>query len=64
MIHTAIQKLSVVRYQNKTLLPPQIIGHQTAGRLIQMIGWLIQQQKMPRLQKHSRQQGFGLLAVG
>ena len=46
MINTGIQKISVVGYQNKSLFGGEILFHDIAGISVQMIGWLINQQKV------------------
>ena len=63
MIDTAIQKMPVMGYQNKSLFPAQIIPDNLSGFHIQMIRRLINQQEMIFPCKKNSQHYFGLFSV-
>ena len=64
VVNAAVQKLPVVGDQNEALLPFQVGRNQRPGLGIQMVGWLVNQQEVPRIQEQRRQQHLGLLPVG
>lgn len=64
MVNTVVQKLTVVRNQNKAFFAVQIAADNLTACLIQMVGGLIDEQKIIFPQKQRRQQHLGLLSVG
>ena len=58
VIGTPIQKRAVVRNQNKALFARQIIAQQPPARRIQMVGRLVDQQKMVFVEKQRGQKDF------
>ena len=64
MIHTPIQETPVMGHQNKSLLFSQILRYNLSAMCIQMIGRLIDQQKMSFIQKQCCKKDFRLFSVG
>ena len=64
MIHTPIQETPVMGHQNKSLPFSQILRYNLSAMCIQMIGRLIDQQKMSFIQKQCCKKDFRLFSVG
>ena len=64
MVNAGIQKHSVMGYQDKSFLFPQVIRQQLSSLSVQMIGRLIYQKEGIFPQKHSCQQYPGLFSPG
>lgn len=64
MVYTAVQKTAVVGHQDEPLFSVEIGGHHRPRAGIQMVGGLVDEQKMALVQKQRRQQDLGLLSVG
>ena len=62
MVHTGVQQIPVMGYQNKSFLARQIGFHALPGVLIQVIGRLINQQKIIFPGKEHRQHNLGPLS--
>ena len=64
MVHTAVQKITVMAHQNKAGLPLQIPGHRFPALSVQVVGGLVDEQKPLFLTEQRPQQQFGLFPAG
>ena len=64
MVHAAIQKAAVMGYKNKSLFAVQIPADDFPSPDIQVVGRLVDEQKVIFLGKQHRQLQFGLLPSG
>ena len=64
VIHTAVQKGTVVGHQQEALFAAEIAAHQRPPHLIQMVGGLVDEKKAVFPGKEHGQQELGLLAAG
>lgn len=63
-VYTAVQKGSVVGYQEKAAIQlPKVVGHQRSAWAIQMVGGLVEHRVRPLVKKEDCQQGPSLFAA-
>ncbi len=63
VVHAGVQQIPIMGYQNIPLLPRQIGFDRLPGRLVQMIGRLVDQQKIMSSGKQHRQHHFCTLPM-
>ena len=64
VVHTSVQEPAVVGHQDKSFLFLQIPGDLLPCGGVQVVGGLVDQEKMPLVQEKGRQECLGLFPVG
>ena len=64
MVHTAVQKIPVMGYQQEAPLSPQVRCHRPPSSSIQMVGGFVDEEIAVLPAEQRRQQALGPLPVG